>query len=79
MCLIKLVSLHPFSFLFSVLGFPGGSDGKESVFSAGDLYLIPGLGISPGEGNGYLLKSFNGPEPGGPESIDKKVKERERG
>ena len=26
-----------------------------------------------------LLRSFNGPEPGGPESTDKKVKERERG
>ena len=61
------------------LGFPGGSAGKESACNAGDLGSIPGLGISPGEGNGYLLKSFNGPEPGGPESIDKKVKERERG
>ena len=30
----------------------GGSDGKESVCSAGDLGLIPGLGRSPGEGNG---------------------------
>ena len=24
------------------LGFPGGSDGKESTFDAGDLDLIPG-------------------------------------
>ena len=24
------------------MGFPGGSDGKESVFNAGDLGLIPG-------------------------------------
>ena len=31
---------------------PGGSDGKESTCSAGDLGLIPGLGRSPGEGNG---------------------------
>ena len=30
---------------------PGGSDGKESACSAGDLDLIPGLGRSPGEGN----------------------------
>ena len=29
-------------------GFPGGSDGKESSCSAGDLGLIPGLGRSPG-------------------------------
>ena len=35
------------------LGFPGGSAGKESSFSTGDLGLIPGLGRSPGEGNSY--------------------------
>ena len=39
----------------SPLGFPGGSDGKESACSAGDLGLIPGLGRSPGEGKGYPL------------------------
>ena len=33
-------------------GFPGGSDGKESACSAGDPGSIPGLGRSPGEGNG---------------------------
>ena len=33
-------------------GFPGGSDGKESTCSAGDLGLIPGLGRSPGKGHG---------------------------
>ena len=32
------------------LGFPGGSDGKESAGNVGDLDLIPGLGRSPGEG-----------------------------
>ena len=37
----------------SILGFPGGSDGRESGCNAGDLGLIPGLGISPGKGNGY--------------------------
>ena len=31
---------------------PGGSDGKESVCNAGDPSSIPGLGRSPGEGNG---------------------------
>ena len=35
-----------------LLGFPGGSDGKESACNAGDLGLIPGLGRSPREGNG---------------------------
>ena len=38
------------------LGFPFGSAGKESTCNAGDLDLIPGLGRSPGEGNGYPLQ-----------------------
>ena len=33
------------------LGFPGGSDGKESACSVGDPGSIPGSGRSPGEGN----------------------------
>ena len=33
-----------------------GSDGKESICSAGDLVSIPGLGRSPGEGKGYSLQ-----------------------
>ena len=36
-----------------LMGFPGGSDGKEFACNAGDLGLMPGLGRSPGEGNGY--------------------------
>ena len=36
-------------------GLPGSSVGKESACNAGDLGSIPGLGRSPGEGNGYLL------------------------
>ena len=39
-----------------LLGFPGGSDGKESACNAGDLGLIPGLGRSPGVGKGYPLQ-----------------------
>ena len=38
------------------MGFPGGSAGKESTCSVGDLGLIPELGRSPGEGNGYPLQ-----------------------
>ena len=38
------------------MGFPGGSAGKESACNVGDLSLIPGLGKSPGEGNGYPLQ-----------------------
>ena len=39
-----------------IKGFPGGSDSKESMCSAGDLHLIPQPGRSPGEGNGYPLQ-----------------------
>ena len=38
------------------LGFSGGLEGKESACKAGDLDLIPGLGRSPGEGNGNPLQ-----------------------
>ena len=37
------------------LGFPGGSDGKESTCNVGDLGLISGSGRSPGEGNDNSL------------------------
>ena len=33
------------------MGFPGGSDGKESAGNAGDLGSIPGLGQAPGGGH----------------------------
>ena len=39
-----------------VFGFPGSSAGKESACSVGDLGSVPGLGISPREGNGYPLQ-----------------------
>ena len=38
------------------MGFPGGSDDKESACNKGDLSLIPGSGRSPGEGNGNPLQ-----------------------
>ena len=38
------------------MGFPGGSRGKESPCNAEDPSLVPGLGRSPGEGNGYPLQ-----------------------
>ena len=38
--------------------FPGGSDGKASVYNAGDPGSIPGLGRSPGEGNGNPLQYY---------------------
>ena len=39
-----------------VKGFPGGSEGKESAYNAGDLSSIPGLGRSPGEESGKPLQ-----------------------
>ena len=48
---------HSFSkYLLSIYHFPCGSAGKESACNVGDLGLIPGLGRSPGEGNGYPLQ-----------------------
>ena len=38
-----------------MMGFPGGSAGKESACNVGDLGSIPGLGRSAGEGKGYPL------------------------
>ena len=40
----------------TLIGFSGGSDGKESACSAGDPGLISGLGRSPGGGHGYPLQ-----------------------
>ena len=38
--------------------FPGGPDGKASVYNAGDPGSIPGSGRSPGEGNGNPLQYY---------------------
>ena len=40
------------------MDFPGGSDGKASVYNAGDLGSIPGQGRSAGEGNGNPLQYY---------------------
>ena len=42
--------------LTSTPRFPGGSDSKESAHNVGDTNLIPGLGRSSGERNGYQLQ-----------------------
>ena len=39
-------------------GFPGGSNDKEAVQNVGDLSSIPGMGRSPGEGNGNPVQYF---------------------
>ena len=62
MLILLWISLIEFLFwlLFLVsfwkMGFPDGSDGKESAGNAGDPGLIPGLGRCPGERNGYPLQ-----------------------
>ena len=38
------------------MDFPGGSDSKASVYNAEDPGSIPGMGRSPGEGNGNPLQ-----------------------
>ena len=51
---LVVFNLHIFNWL---MGFAGGSKGKGSACSAGDLGSIPGSGRSPGEGNGNPLQS----------------------
>ena len=61
---------------------PGDSDGKESACNGGHSGLIPGLGRSPGEGNGNLLqysglenskdRSLAGYSPWGHKELDKR-------
>ena len=45
------------------MGFPGGSDDKESAFNVGDLGSIPGLGRSPGgrHGNPFQYSCMENP------------------
>ena len=43
-------------YVMHVMGFPGGSEGKESACNAKGLGSIPGLGRFPGEGNSYPLQ-----------------------
>ena len=62
LCVYLLFSYHTILSIIIVVyfeikeGFPGGSDGEESAWNAGDLGSIPGLGRSPGESNGNPLQ-----------------------
>ena len=51
------------------MGFPGGSDGKESACNAGGLGLIPGLGRSSGGGHGNPLHDSYLENPHGQRSL----------
>ena len=61
--------LYFFNGYLAFLGLPGSTAGKESVFNAGDLGSIPGLGRSPGGGHGnhssVLAWRIPWTEPGG--------------
>ena len=51
------------------MGFPGGTDGKESACNVRDLGSIPGLERSPGEGNGNPLQYSCRENPHGQRSL----------
>ena len=58
---VNQLYVYIYPFFFSCLpiqfgSFPGGLDGKASAYNAEDLGSIPGLGKSPGEGNGTPLQ-----------------------
>ena len=57
-CPVSLPALYPQRPLSwpPLLGFPGGSDDKAPARNVGDPGSIPGLGRSPGEGNGNPLQ-----------------------
>ena len=48
--------MHLEIIILSEVGFPSSSDSKVSACNVGDLGSIPGLGRSPGEGNGNPLQ-----------------------
>ena len=55
----EMMASHNFELMlpfYYYQGFPCSSAGKESTCNVGDLGSIPGLGSSPGEGNGNLLQ-----------------------
>ena len=51
------------------MGFPGGSDGKETACNAGDLGSIPGLGRSPGGEHGNPIQNSCLENPHGQRSL----------
>ena len=55
MCVCVCIYIYVCVCVYIYMGFPGGSDDKESTCNAGDLDLIPGLGRSPREEKGYPL------------------------
>ena len=63
LCLVSFIHYNAYNvhsccwmFQYDSFLFPGGSDSKASAYSGGDLSSVPGLGITPGEGNGNPLQ-----------------------
>ena len=54
--LILILIMLIISDIYRYLGFPVGSEVKASAYDVGDLGSVPGLGRSPGEGNGNPLQ-----------------------
>ena len=54
----RYIYIHTHTYIYSTRfgGLPDDSDSKESTCNAGDLVSIPGLGKSPGDGNGNPLQ-----------------------
>ena len=65
-----LLVSHICCFTIYILGFPGGSDGKESTCNAGDLGSIPELGRSPGGGHGNSFQYSCLEHPHGQRSLE---------
>ena len=70
--------MHFYRTLGRFLGFPGGSEGEESSYNAGDLGSIPGSGRPPGEGHGthssILVWKISWTEgPGGLQSMELQI------
>ena len=55
-CQLIKGEIHLLATTILIMGFPSGSDSKESICNAGDLGSILGSGRSPGEGKGYSLQ-----------------------
>ena len=55
-CLLSKLGGEALWIPFKTKGYPGGSEVKASACKVGDLGSIPGLGRSPGEGNGNPLQ-----------------------
>ena len=55
-CVYMAKNLYLLKQAVTIVGFPGGSDGKESAWKSEDLGSIPRLGRSPGEGHGNPLQ-----------------------